>query len=269
MATIELQHLRKSFPSSSGAPMPVLDDFCLTVEHNEFVCLLGPSGCGKSTTLDVLAGLTTPDSGQVSVEGKLGWGDLTVGYVFQRPRLLNWRTVRQNVELAVAARGVPAQECRSRAEKYLELVHLREFADVFPLTLSGGMQQRVAIARALAIEPDVLLMDEPFSSLDELTARTMRMELLELVGRLATTVLFVTHNALEAAFLADRICVVSRRPATVVAELPIDAARPRRPEDPHLISVQQRVLELLSPYEAPAAVSEAAELPEVPRVSVS
>lgn len=244
MATIHLNHLYKAF-SRGSERLPVLDDFCLTVEHNEFVCLLGPSGCGKSTTLDVLAGLTQPDGGEVVIAGTTQRGTSTVGYVFQRPRLLDWRTVRQNVDMVLAARGRSATERAGTVERYLALVGLSEFADVYPRALSGGMQQRVSLARALAIEPDVLLMDEPFSSLDELTARRLRFELLEIVARVGTTVLFVTHNALEAAFLADRICIISQRPARVREEVTVPTGRPREPEDPDLVKIQRHVLALL------------------------
>jgi ABC-type nitrate/sulfonate/bicarbonate transport system ATPase subunit len=249
MATIELDQLCKSYPTTSGT-LRVLDEFSLTVADGEFVCLLGPSGCGKSTTLDVLAGLTRPEAGTVSVGGTSGWDGLSCGYVFQRPRLLNWRTVRQNLEFALAGKGVPRGEWQEKSTAYLRLVGLDDFADAYPLSLSGGMQQRVSLARALVIEPDVLLMDEPFSSLDELTARRLRVELLDIVSAQRTTVLFVTHNALEAAFLADRICVVSQRPARVVSEFEVPVSRPRSPEDPALVAIQSEVLAKLDPAEA-------------------
>lgn len=250
MATIELNKLIKSFPAKGGSgQLSVLQDFTLTVHDGEFVCLLGPSGCGKSTALDILAGLTEADAGQVTVGGSSNWKGLACGYVFQRPQLLNWRTVRQNLEFALSGKGEPRAKWKRLTDHYLELVGLNEFADAYPLSLSGGMQQRVALARGLVIEPDVLLMDEPFSALDELTARRMRVELLEIVATQKTTVLFVTHNALEAAFLADRICVVSSRPATVVEEFEVPVARPRTPEDVALVQVQQKVLALLTPDE--------------------
>lgn len=252
MATIELKNITKSFPVKAGTGrLSVLKDFNLIVHDGEFLCLLGPSGCGKSTSLDILAGLTEPDSGSVTVGGSADWAGLSCGYVFQRPQLLNWRTARQNLEFALAGKGVPRSAWKQRTDHYLELVGLTEFAESYPLSLSGGMQQRVALARGLVIEPDVLLMDEPFSSLDELTARRLRLELLEIVAAQRTTVLFVTHNALEAAFLADRICVVSPRPATVVEEFEVPIGRPRRPEDVALVEVHQRVLELLDPDEQP------------------
>jgi NitT/TauT family transport system ATP-binding protein len=265
MATIELEHLDKAYAVQSGSGvLQVLHDFSLTVRNGEFVCVLGPSGCGKSTTLDILAGLTAPDAGRVSVDGSTDWTHLTCGYVFQRPQLLNWRTVRQNLEFALAGKGVPRSQWRAQTDKYLALVGLADFADAYPLSLSGGMQQRVSLARGLVIEPDVLLMDEPFSSLDELTARRLRVELLQVVERQGTTVLFVTHNALEAAFLADRICVVSSRPARVVDEFTVPVGRPRSPEDPALVEVQRRVLTMLEPDEQPTGSTSGSPLPSDP-----
>ena len=262
MARIEIQGLNKSYRRRDGAVLPVLRDLTLDVADGEFVCLLGPSGCGKSTTLDVLAGLTPADSGEVLVDGRSDGastdastggstdastgGGTVFGYVFQRPRLLNWRTVTQNLQFALASRRVAKGEWGSRVERYLDMVGLLDFADAYPLTLSGGMQQRTAIARALVIDPDVLLMDEPFSSLDELTARRLRVELTAIWEQSAKGVVFVTHNALEAAYLADRIYVVSSRPARVVDTVRVDVPRPRSPDDPRLISVQQQVVSLLS-----------------------
>ncbi len=263
MATIELAKLNKAYPVKSGTGvLQVLHDFSLTVNDGEVVCLLGPSGCGKSTTLDILAGLTAPDSGTVSVGGSAGWGALTCGYVFQRPQLLNWRTVRQNLEFALAGKGEPKQSWRERTDEYLALVGLADFADAYPLSLSGGMQQRVSLARGLVIEPDVLLMDEPFSNLDELTARRLRFELLEIVSEQQTTVLFVTHNALEAAFLGDRICVVSPRPARIVDEFDVPVGRPRSPEDVALVEIQRRVLDMLEP-DRPARTRPGKDLADV------
>lgn len=244
MARVEISGLCKTYTKEDGSPLEVLRDLSIRVDEGEFICILGPSGSGKSTTLDILSGLTTKDSGRVEVTGARG-GDVTSGYVFQRPRLLNWRTVRANLEFALQARDVPHQEWEDRIATELALVGLSDFADAYPLTLSGGMQQRTAIARALVIEPDLLLMDEPFSSLDELTARHLRTELLRIWEKLGQTIIFVTHNALEAAYLADRIYIVGQRPASVIGELSVDVPRPRRADDPRLIEVQTRIIEVL------------------------
>jgi NitT/TauT family transport system ATP-binding protein len=246
MSAIELRNLCKTYTTADGRPLPVLDDLSMTVAPGEFVCILGPSGSGKSTTLDVLAGLTQQDQGEVLVDGReLRSRDTVFGYVFQRPRLLNWRSVAQNLEFALEAHGVPRARWRELVDQQLEVVGLSQFRDAYPLTLSGGMQQRTAIARALIIEPSVLLMDEPFSALDELTARHLRRELVSLWSRLQSTVLFVTHNAMEAAYLADRVVVVSDRPARVVADIPVEVPRPRTSADPDVIAVQQQVITAL------------------------
>ena len=252
MARVSIRGLNKTYTTEEGNPLPVLRDMALEADEGEFVCILGPSGCGKSTTLDILAGLTSKDSGSVVVDGAEG-RQVASGYVFQRPRLLNWRRVRENLEFALQAHDVPKNEWADRIQEKLSLVGLEDFAGAFPLTLSGGMQQRTAIARALVIEPDLLLMDEPFSSLDELTARHLRTELLRIWSELHRTILFVTHNALEAAYLADRIYIVGPRPAAVVGELTVEVGRPRRPDDPRLIEVQHHIIDTLD-----AAVEEAA-----------
>lgn len=223
----------------------MLDDMSLEVEDGEFVCLLGPSGSGKSTTLNILAGLVDPDRGSVTVDGGSEYRQVPFGYVFQQPRLLNWKTVRANLEFVLSACRLSVGEVRLRTDRYLRLVGLEDFADEYPLQLSGGMRQRLAIARALAIEPAVLLMDEPFSGLDELTARNMRVELLRIWHRERRTILFVTHNPLEAAYLADRIYVVSARPATVVSEVRVAIPRPRDIDDPGLIPIQKSIVATL------------------------
>ena len=248
MTRVSIRGLGKTYVKEDGTPLPVLQGMSLEIGEGEFVCILGPSGCGKSTTLDILAGLTTKDTGEVQVTGASGGassGEVTTGYVFQRPRLLDWRTVAQNLEFALRARGVPEREWPRRIHEQLSLVGLADFADAFPLTLSGGMQQRTAIARALVVKPDLLLMDEPFSSLDELTARHLRTELLRIWEDLGQTIIFVTHNALEAAYLADRIYVVGPRPASVIGELSVDVPRPRRPDDPRLVEIQRHIIETL------------------------
>jgi NitT/TauT family transport system ATP-binding protein len=243
---LELRGVRKRFTRADGRALDVLDGLDVTVEARGFVCLVGPSGAGKSTILNLVAGLLTPDAGTILMDGQPF--DPTrhrIGYVFQKPRLLNWRSVRGNIEFALEAAGVSRTDRASRAREVLTLVGLDQFADEYPLALSGGMQQRVAIARALAIEPEVLLMDEPFSHLDELTARALRRELLRFRDKIEASVVFVTHNALEAVYLGDRVCVLSPRPSRIIAEFPIDAPRTRAPEDPALVSLERDVLRAL------------------------
>lgn len=243
---IALRGIHKDFLRQDGARLPVLHDVSLTVAAEEFCCLVGTSGSGKSTILNIVAGLTAPDAGQVLVDDKLLEASrLRIGYVFQTPRLLNWKTVTENVAFAVRAGGVAAPEATARARQYLTLVGLEQCVDEFPLSLSGGMQQRASIARALAIEPDLLLMDEPFSHLDELTARSMRAELLRIWERARRPVIFVTHNAMEAVYLADRVLILSGRPASISKSISVGLARSRTMEDPRLVELQRLVLETL------------------------
>jgi ABC-type nitrate/sulfonate/bicarbonate transport system ATPase subunit len=243
---LEMRGVTKRFARAGGGTLEVLDGLHAVIEPHGFVCLVGPSGAGKSTILNLLAGLFTPDGGEIVADGKpFDPARHRIGYVFQKPRLLNWRTVRANVEFALEAAGVARERRAARARDVLALVGLEQFADEYPLALSGGMQQRVAIARALAIEPEVLLMDEPFSHLDELTARAQRRELLRFRDTIAASVVFVTHNALEAVYLGDRVCVLSPRPSRIVAELKVDAPRTRPPEDPALLALERDVLRAL------------------------
>ena len=249
---ISLRGIHKEFPRQNGGSMAVLRDVSLTVDAGEFCCVVGASGCGKSTILNILAGLLLPDAGQVLVDdATLDASRLRIGYVFQKPRLLNWKSVGDNVAFALRAAGVSAAE--ARALHYLALVRLDQFVDEFPLSLSGGMQQRVAIARALAIAPDLLLMDEPFSHLDEMTARTLRAELLRIWQQARTPVMFVTHNALEAVYLADKVLILSGRPATILKSVRVGLPRDREMEDPRLVQLQREILDTLG-IAAPNAI---------------
>lgn len=243
MTRIEVHNLSKSFSREDGRQLPVFDGLDVEIEDGSFFCLLGPSGCGKSTLLSVLAGISDVDSGRILLDHDSS--GLHCGFVFQRPRLLDWRTVRRNLEIVLAAQKVGRAERRERIDRYLDMVGLSDFADTYPQRLSGGMQQRVALARALVIEPDVLLMDEPFSNLDELTAGTLRTELMEIVKTQRPTVCFVTHNPREAALLGDRVCVLSPRPCRVVDTITVDLPEPRSPEDAALSQVQKRVVRAL------------------------
>ncbi len=209
-----------------------LDHVTLEVRPREVVALIGPNGCGKSTLLRVLAGLIAPDGGRVTLDGDPVSGpDPRVGLVFQESRLLGWRSAEGNVRFPMELAGWDASRQDARASDLLGLVGLREFARARPSTLSGGTRQRVSIARALALEPAVLLLDEPFSALDALTRERFNAELLNLWQRTGTTIVLVTHSIPEAVFLADRVVVMSPRPGRVVAEVPVDMPRPRRLAD--------------------------------------
>ena len=237
-ASIEISAVSKVFPGKGRAPgYKALDNANFRVEPGEFVCILGPSGCGKSTLLNILSGLDDQFEGSASIHGRAVndhlYGSARVAYVFQEPRLMPWRTVRGNIEFALAASEFPKAQWDARIDRVLELVGLGDFAGFYPLQLSGGMQQRASIARAFAIEPEVLLMDEPFSALDELTARRLRQQLLTIWGTFRSTVLFVTHNAFEATFLSDRILMMTKGPGGRFCDEIVlsNLARPRTYED--------------------------------------
>jgi NitT/TauT family transport system ATP-binding protein len=224
-----------------------VDHVSLEARPGEFVSIVGPSGCGKSTLLQVLSGLLTPVSGEATIDGKdvTGGGKDSprVGYVFQDHRLLPWRTVAQNIELAMAAAEIPKSEWNGRVDRYLEMLQIDAHRDAWPMRLSGGQRQRVSIARALAIDPAVVLMDEPFSTLDEVTARVMRQQLVELWQESGHAVVFVTHSIREAVFLADRIFVLTAGPARLIEALEVPVPRPRLYEDAALTELEAQIVE--------------------------
>lgn len=251
-AAISVDRLSKRFKApGADETFVVLDDVSLTVDSGKFVSIVGPSGCGKSTLLNIIAGIETYDDGAVALAPKSGGGHPRIGYVFQSPRLLNWLTVEDNIHFVLEAQGVDRGEWRGRVSKYLDMVGLGGQERNHPLRLSGGMQQRVAIARALAIEPDILLMDEPFSHLDAITARKMRFDLMAILERAKPTILFVTHDLAEAVFLSDRIYMMSTKPARIFKRVPVDVPRPRKPEDPAIFDLEKvLVREFFSVVEA-------------------
>src|ERR1700712_4323186 len=209
-----------------------LGPFDLDVKRGEFVSLLGPSGCGKSTALRLIAGLTTPSSGVVAVsrhasETRTGHA---IGFVFQEPTLMPWAKVRDKARLPLKLAGMPATEADTRIEEALTQVGLSEFADAYPRELSGGMKMRVSLARALVTAPDILLMDEPFAALDEITRFRLNNDLLTLWRDLRKTVIFVTHSVFESVYLSQRVIVMTARPGRIAAEFRIDAAEPRGEE---------------------------------------
>ncbi len=239
---IEVKGLAKTF-TKDKREVVAIEGFDLQVREGEFVCLLGPSGCGKTTVLRIIAGLETRTSGSVLVRGgEVGVSGSRVGMVFQEFALFPWRSSKKNVEFGLEIRGVPEDRRSQVAGRYLELVGLTGFADAHPHELSGGMKQRVAIARALANEPEVLLMDEPFGSLDAQTRNLMQKELLRIWAATGKTVLFVTHSVDEAVFLADRIVVMTARPGKVRETIEVGLARPRDRTSPEFIAVRGRVL---------------------------
>ncbi|MEP9383747.1 ABC transporter ATP-binding protein [Nocardioides sp. KR10-350] len=238
-----------TFPTRRGE-VHALAEVDLVVGAGEFVSLIGPSGCGKSTLLRIIADLQRPTRGSVEVNGKTARRarlDQDYGFAFQQAGLLDWRTVRANVELPLQLHGVPRSERRSRAMELLELVGLADFADQRPPQLSGGMQQRVAIARALAESPTLLLMDEPFGALDEMTRERMQAELVRIAGETGAAVVFVTHSIPEAVFLSDRVVVMSPRPGriTQIVEVPLGDRTEDTRESPEFFAAITEVREAL------------------------
>jgi len=210
----------------------------LDIPARSFTAIVGASGCGKSTLLNIAAGLDTQFSGQV-----VHSGDQTrTGFLFQTPRLLPWLTAEQNVAFVLEAQGSSRAEALQAARRYLHLVGLAGFERRYPTQLSGGMQQRVALVRALVVEPDLMLMDEPFAALDELTARRLRGEVLRLFHEMPRTVLFVTHNVTEAVYLADQVVVMTPRPGRIRAQISVDLPRPREYDDPQIAVTARDVI---------------------------
>jgi len=244
---IKLDNVTKEYPLAGQQMLTVIKGLSLDIEKGSLVSILGPSGCGKSTLLNLMNGLDDVSAGSITVNGhrigKKERSNVRIGIAFQTPRLLNWRSVRDNVMLPLLVNGVSRAEARERAAKYLDLVGLGEFADYFPLRLSGGMQQRVSLARGLALEPDLLLADEPFSALDEITATRLRSELVEMWRVTGRTILFVTHNIREAVFLSSRLVVVTARPCHVHLDLPISVPHPRDVTDKELFEIETYVSE--------------------------
>jgi NitT/TauT family transport system ATP-binding protein len=251
-AVVELRDVSKVFGEAikgggrTGAGrVEALAGVDLSIRQGEFISLIGPSGCGKSTLLRIVGDLTSATTGTVTVNGKPAERarlDRDYGMVFQAPVLFDWRTVQKNVELPLEVIGRPAAERTAKAREMLELVELGGFMGHHPWQLSGGMQQRVAIARALALDPAILLMDEPFGALDEMTRERMNLELLRIWERTGTTVIFVTHSIPEAVFLSTRVVVMSARPGRITSVIPIDLPRERGVETREL----ERYFELVT-----------------------
>jgi NitT/TauT family transport system ATP-binding protein len=221
---VEARGVGKVFATGDGS-VTALTDVDLAIQQGEFVSLIGPSGCGKSTLLRIIGDLTPPSGGEIRVNGKpaeRARRDRDYGMVFQAPVLMDWRTIAKNVELPLEIMGYPADERRRRAGDLLKLVELEGFAERHPWQLSGGMQQRVAIARALSFDPKLLLMDEPFGALDEMTRERMNTELMSIWKRTGTTIVFVTHSIPEAVFLSTRVVVMSARPGRISQVVDID-----------------------------------------------
>ena len=244
MATFQASGLSKTYATTSG-PLLALDNVDLRVEQGELISLLGPSGCGKSTLLNIFAGLLDRTEGDVTFEDQpVTKPRRDIGMMFQKPVLLPWRTIQQNVMLAIEVLRLPKSEYESRARDVLSMVGLEQFANSYPHELSGGMQQRAALSRVLVYEPKALLLDEPFGALDEFTRETMNLELLRLWREQRYTVMLVTHNIAEAVFLSTRVAVMTPRPGKVVDVVEIDLPQPRTREVMRLPRYNELIFEV-------------------------
>jgi NitT/TauT family transport system ATP-binding protein len=251
-ARLVFRNIGRTFHAGRDATVAV-KGVNLSLERGSFTAMVGQSGCGKSTLLHIAAGLDTGYEGSFAREPATA----TLACLFQQPRLLPWRSARNNVAFVLEARGAGKREARRRADEMIDLVGLSAAAGKFPAQLSGGMQQRVSLARALAVDPDLLLLDEPFAALDELTATRLRGELVCLCSEKERTVLFATHNIQEACYLADRVIVLSAQPGTVIADVGVDVRRPRHVDDPRLVEIAAQVRSLID-RNAPGGLSEQA-----------
>ncbi|NOU70378.1 ATP-binding cassette domain-containing protein [Paenibacillus sp. LMG 31458] len=243
-AKIEIRGLSKVYKGRNGDTV-ALQNTDLTIMQNEFVSVVGPSGCGKTTLLNIIGGLEPSTSGSVKVDGiEVKGPGKDRGVVFQQYALFPWKTVQKNVEFGLKLRGLSKQERKEKAEHYLELVGLKDFANAYPKELSGGMKQRVAIARAYAVQPEVLLMDEPFGALDAQTRAQLQEELLKTWQKEKKTCFFITHDVEEAVILAQRVIIMSARPGRIKEIIDIDIPYPRDQStklDPRFISIKNEI----------------------------
>jgi NitT/TauT family transport system ATP-binding protein len=244
MHKIKVDGVHKTFTGDKR--VEALRDINLSLEDSEFGVILGPSGCGKSTLLYLMAGFQSPTKGTISIDNvKVEKPGPDRGFVFQDFALYPWRTVLGNVSFGLEMKGIPKKDAHNIANEFISMVGLEGFEDVYPNTLSGGMKQRVGIARALVYEPNVLLMDEPFGSLDAQTRKFMQVELERIWESMKKTVVFVTHSVIEAVYLADRVFVMTSRPGTIKGEVSIDLPRPRSYTDEDFLRVREEILDLL------------------------
>ena len=249
---VEFRGVTKSFINKQNEIVRALEDVTFTVRRGEFLAIIGPSGCGKSTTLNVIAGLTSATSGKVMVSGKpVGETRIDLGYVFQQDSVLPWKKVIDNIQIGLRLRNIPKRQSKAKAIEFLHLMGLTDFANAYPVELSGGMRKRVALAASLAYDPAVLLMDEPFGALDAQTRIVLQDEMLRLWAEKRPTVLFVTHDIGEAIAMADRVIVMTARPARIKVDCAIDLPRPRSAAeirfDPNFERIHQRIWNELKP----------------------
>ena len=250
---IKIENLSMKYPNKNGGePVTALKNVNLDIKQGEFISLLGPSGCGKTTLLRIIADLLQPTEGKITVRGETP-RDIRLkkkyGGVFQNPVLYDWRTIRRNICMPMELMGMKKAERTKQVTKMLDLVGLQDFGKRYPYELSGGMQQRVGIARALAIDPEILLMDEPFSALDEFTREKLHVDLLEIWRKTNKTVIFVTHNISEAVFLSDRVVVLSPHPGRVSTVIDINLPRPRDMESKQTTEFYDYITKIRNSFE--------------------
>ncbi|MFA6364396.1 ABC transporter ATP-binding protein [Methanoregula sp.] len=247
MGNLVINDLTQEFKKDDGSVLTALDHVSLKVKDKEFVCILGPSGCGKTTLLRLIAGLAIARTGSIVLDGEEMKGPSPkIGFVFQEYSLFPWRTVIDNIAFGLEMKGMPREERYRIAEQYLELVNLTAFKTSYPAELSGGMRQRVAVARALALDPVLLLMDEPFGALDAQTRNMLQTELLDIWEKTKKTIIFITHSVDEAVYLSDRIVVLTPRPGRICKIVPIDLPRPRNRTSVEFATVRRDILDLIN-----------------------
>lgn len=241
MKKLTIKNLEKKFISEKNTSVEAVKDMAFTVEDKEFLCIVGPSGCGKTTLLRMIAGLETP------TDGNIKWDDSEekdhrIGFVFQDDALLPWRSTNDNIAFGLELQNEPKEKIREKVSELVKFMNLDGFENSYPKELSGGMQKRVAIARALVIDPDLLLMDEPFVSLDAQTRNVLQRELIRVWKEKHNTIIFITHNVDEAVFLADRVLVLTPRPTAVKAEVKIELPRPRERTSNEFTKIRKEIL---------------------------
>jgi NitT/TauT family transport system ATP-binding protein len=245
--TLIIEHLSKQFTKNGQDTVDSLADINVKIQNGEFICILGPSGCGKTTLLRIVAGLENPTTGKVLIdETIIDRPNPKLGMIFQDYSLYPWRTVNENIVFGLELHGIAKEQRDEVAQKYLELAGLSGFGNSYPYELSGGMRQRVAVVRALAVDPTVLLMDEPFGALDAQTRNRLQQDLLEIWVKTKKTILFVTHSVDEAVFLADRIVVLTPRPGHVCDVIPVEITRPRDRTSVEFAKIRRYVLDLIN-----------------------
>jgi NitT/TauT family transport system ATP-binding protein len=248
---LAIKDVNKEYADNNGRSITVLSDICLSIDHNEFISIIGPSGCGKSTLLRIIMGLESHTSGEVLFKGDIIKGKVNpfMTMVFQAFGLFPWLTVVENVEFGLESMHIPKVQRLKKSLSIIQDVGLEGFENAYPRELSGGMKQRVGIARALVTDPEILLMDEPFSSLDPLTAEALREEVLKVWSNKFSTpdiVIMVTHSVEEAVYMSDRIIILSHRPATIVKEVHINIPRPREKRDKAIYEYSDQITTLIA-----------------------